>query len=105
MFNSNEDRNFAPRIANKEDACDRCYVKSSRLRRYSTQEPSYGICNRGCNQLVYEIHLSCLDCSEKNNVCPWCNASPYIKSDKVNRNQYAHLENDDSNQDSDENVN
>ena len=65
------------RLPEKNNACESCYEEVKNRRRYSTREPSVRTCE--CGSTIYEIHKSCLDCAEKNNKCPWCSKSPWIK--------------------------
>lgn len=75
----NEHKIYSKRIATREDVCIKCHENSLRKRRKSTIEPSTHKCYLGCNYDVYEIHMACLDCSERENKCPWCLVSPWIK--------------------------
>jgi hypothetical protein len=72
---------WAARIATHQDCCIHCRDKSIKRRRYSTSTPSFNIC-RGCGKKIYEIHRTCLDCSDQKDACPWCERSPWVKQNE-----------------------
>ena len=80
---SSDDTKFASRLPGKSDGCTICCDEILERRRYSTETPSIRICK--CGLAVYEIHNSCLDCAEKDDSCPWCSATPWMRkvSDKL----------------------
>jgi hypothetical protein len=73
------------RFPGRQDACELCYSSSLKKRRLSTLYPSVRMCHHGCEKYVWEIHLSCMDCAEKFNICPWCDATPYQKREKLEK--------------------